>query len=111
MTTSAMNRQEIPSPRECDCPEWVIRCAHFEGRLVLLATNARGRKPCPIRKSTVPNPNRRVVATASRPYEMCPCGCGVLSLLPDTVLHRSESVADALAAFYAAEEELLRGAS
>ena len=25
-----------PPARECDCPPWVLRCAHFDGRFVVL---------------------------------------------------------------------------
>lgn len=98
--------QTIPSPRECDCPEWVLRCAHYEGQSLTLWNYL-----------VFPLPNDRfAVSTHPGAVQTGLCDCGQCSgFVYDNdradfrYLYSGSSEADALAAFYAAEEALLRG--
>lgn len=89
--------------RECDCPEWVLRCVHFgeETRTLWQWLS----KP-------LPN-NYWAVGSHVGPVVTGRCDCGECSsFIYDNVdarsyLYSGTSEADALAAFYAAELELL----
>lgn len=95
--------------RECDCPPWVIRCAHLpSGELLILAAPSG---PC---KSSLRAPlpvNGKFSVATIDPYEGCDDGCGLLLAYPEYVYVRGVSLDAALAAFYEAEEALLRGES
>lgn len=103
-----------PSPRECDCPEWVVRCVHHNGGLLILWERAllpeAHRIPC--RK------NGAAFGVWQVPpqfyyWEPCQtCGtpqCGMAGTGPHPFVVRESSEADALAAFFEAERRLLDG--
>ena len=73
--------QAIESPRECDCPKRVSRCAHLDGRALLLLDFA---------------------GIGSPPYYHV---CGGVDYCELSNWYDSE--ADAIAAFFAAEAEML----
>ena len=101
--------------RECDCPPQVTRCVHFGDKILAftspeervhvagLAEHQKRCNPVPYFKFNV--------GTTSR-YAPCPGGCGaIFATRPGVSHYEGDDEADALAAFYRAEEELLRGAA
>ena len=93
---------EARAGRECDCPEWVIRCVHLGETTLTLA--ARHRVPLEYRNwhcafTLARNP---MSFRCSEHEGARDCSCA-------EVFAGYDSEADALAAFYRAEEELLRG--
>lgn len=100
----------------CTCPPWVIRCVHrADEEAVLVLASGDG-----LYSLHPPHPNgndwreggysHAVYFISSTETLPCSCGCGT-AFAAGINLPRSRhtSEADALAAFYAAEEELLRG--
>lgn len=101
---------EIRNVRECDCPEWVQRCAHFsDGRRLLLANALhKSGEYCLDNHPRF----RYSVYSIDGNWHSCACGCGIKRIWnPQRVQHFgvTNSEADALAVFYAAEEALLAG--
>lgn len=97
------------SPRECDCPEWVLRCCHFDDVIVVLVEDDDSHRP---HRDHVGYCYPFAVGTITG-YKPCP-DCG-LAMGVRSKSHSQHpglfNEADAIAAFYTAEEELLRGAS
>jgi hypothetical protein len=94
-----------PSPRECDCPDWFVRCAHWQGELVFLGDRRR--------LHWVNGMPADVDASPWRVWRLLPTDLLARKLLNHTVstphscLYAGDSEADALAAFYDAEQQLL----
>lgn len=96
------------SDRECSCPEWVIRCAHFpDGRYIGI------RKPnlIKVRCSRCPLLNElKWVFGGSYGMSYCPeCGSPVWPRFNRIYLENFDSEAGALAAFLEAERRLIDG--
>lgn len=95
----------------CDCPAWVIRCAHFgTTRLTLGQTFNVGHAPsCHYASVIPPGPYR--LGPYSAPWMTCP-DCGLVEGFNDDFITERRWLhdeSDALAAFYEAEQTLLRG--
>ena len=88
--------------RECDCPPQTLRCAHINGERINLAFNVSG---CS-RHTTY---GVLQATTAPSAQASCCTMAGWRELDHVIALYAGDSEADALAAFYAAEERLLRG--
>lgn len=103
----------IASPenqRECNCPEWVIRCAHFDGRvLVLTGSEGVAIHTCRLTKNYFTPFGLYEVAGWKPCYMGVDCPGAVAIPSPTATPEPFWVEADALAAFYAAEEALLRG--
>lgn len=89
----------IASPRECDCPEWAIHCRHFDGKCIRLSvqelTPAES-QPTWSRPFAI-DYNLKSICNEHDAWD---CGCS-------EILGKYDTYADALAAFCAAEEQLL----
>ena len=86
------------SPRECDCPEWVIRCTHWHDDGVVLVTQ---------HGTSHDYHNQAALFSVYRMSSWEPCHiCGDLCSYGEPFCG-TNSEADALAAFHAAEAELL----
>ena len=101
-TAPRAGRRSANLPRECDCPPHIFACRHFDGsRLTISYT----REVCH-------SPLAEVLLMHDKaPDVTFPC-CGILGWLEaaeNRTIYLGLSDADALAAFYAAEEALLRG--
>ena len=94
--------QAIASPRECDCPEWVIRCAHIDDLVIAVGDAVLFRMQEEFfhigKRYALIDPRRAVNTRDAVGY-----------LYTDAPgLHQTfDSEAEALAAFRAAEAELL----
>ena len=94
-STSSGRDPVFQSPRECDCPEWVIRCTHWHDDGVVLVTQ---------HGTSHDYHNQAALFSVYRMSSWEPCRtCG--DMCSDGEQFHGE--ADALAAFYAAEAELL----
>ena len=110
MTADAFDPIACPPPsgRECDCPPWVVRCVHFDGRTLVLLNpflNDAHVTECPSR-----NRNSYAVAVVLDWRDCNYCGgIGALALVTvDTfALPRYRTYAEAIAAFEHAAAELL----
>ena len=107
--TQLNEHETFASPRECDCPDWVVRCAHFgEVRLTLGQTYDVGHDPsCHYSFIKPPGPYR--LGPYSAPWMKCP-GCGLVDGFDDALVAKRQWFHDmtaSLDAFYAAEAELL----
>jgi hypothetical protein len=96
--------------RECDCPPWVLKCVHWEGRRVLLGDIELTCISHQIRASA----RYAVDAHEQRRWFHASCGCmtaetpiGLDSWHPTSIT--TDDLDAALAAFHEAEEALLRG--
>ena len=120
MAAPAREPQDTDTPRAardgCDCPPWIIRCAHFDGYMAQLndisLVTARHLGQTPTRYA--------VVVMTERPSHPCPC-CGTplygfgpqkpnswTNREPKNLRLASDDYNEALAAFHKAEEALLR---
>lgn len=116
MTTPFAHGEILVQPeRECDCPPWIKRCVHREGAeeiLVLAHGDTLYELHPPQRQDwRVGGYSHAVYFVSAQVALACNCGCKTryaagLGTMPRS---RHHSEADALAAFYAAEEALLRG--
>lgn len=104
--------------RECGCPEWVVRCAHFGGRMAVLASASRTDRclnPGPTTQFAVG------IQADDQPLYPCWCGCGEMYWNPPASVssdptgwgkrrhpdYAGNDLAAAEAAFYEAEARLL----
>jgi len=92
MTSYEALAETVRSPRECDCPEWVLRCAHLDDQWIALHESPTGGVWATCQGSGTPEYLPYDTGHASRHH-------GFASLDKNEVV----------AAFYAAEEQLLRG--
>ena len=102
-TAPRAGRRSANLPRECDCPAQIHMCRHFDGsRLMISYTSV----VCHSSFAEV------LLMPDRAPDVTFPC-CGILGWLEAAddarTIYLGLSDADALAAFYAAEEALLRG--
>lgn len=104
--------------RECDCPPWVLRCVHFGEDVLVLASRDGHHIDAASRKHQERCDPREwfpfAVSAVSGGWEPCGGGCGYLYPRERAkgikhLKQRYATEADALTAFYAAEEQLLRG--
>lgn len=89
--------------RECGCPEWVIRCAHFEGRIVHLGDSCKTRHTCF-------TPERSERYTTGEITAWVPCESGCPDVHDERSTRRYETFPDiqeANAEFDKREQELL----
>lgn len=96
------------SPRECDCPTWVIRCAHFGSDAVWMTCATTENYPiCPCQVKPVSDVPTYGILHLSQvtpcPENAQPCHINWW----DRPLFVGDSEAEALEAFFAAEAELL----
>ena len=94
--------QLVPSPRECDCPEWVTRCAHIAAKILCYSP----------RPSVMPCPCALRDGVAFVVYDRscvgpCPVNGSLTHVEWERRHYAGNSEAAALAAFHAAEAELL----
>lgn len=101
-----------PAPaRECDCPPYVTRCVHYQGRMILLGDGAltMHSKHLPI-SSWIKQRYSVAVSKDSAPTSSClDCGESTFKGVEGQRYSVHATEADALASFQAAEEQLLRG--
>lgn len=100
MTQDVTTPVQIEAGRECGCPPWVLRCAHWDGAGVVWV-GPHG------------SPHDRHVMVRYAVYSMsewhkCQL-CGDLMGHGLTAFYTGNDEAAALEAFHAAEERLLRG--
>lgn len=94
--------------RECDCPPYVLRCSHQWGQLLVLTDSTiigrcRGANLLPGARYRV-----NLLQNGFDARCLCPQRHAAFWQLP--AIHQSfDDYDDALAAFYAAEENLLQG--
>ena len=104
-----MNTERIL--RECDCPPWVVRCAHTDGQmLVIIDDGPTGMPPCPTCEVDGDDLGTFFVQLLAGEWVNCP-DCGVQAIWPHQTLARYASGAsypEALTAFHEAEEALLK---
>ena len=103
MTSSPPLVEPLAARDGCDCPPWVIRCAHYEGRGVVLVTphGTNHDHHCD---------NIPFNVFMTKEWIICPrCGDLIHDHLHQS-RYRGHDADEALAAFYAAEEALLAGA-
>lgn len=97
--------------RECHCPPWVVRCAHVDDVSLALVDNSVTIPGCSCEMGAEVS-DFGVIKTLGRPVP-CPLvkGCTAYGFLEPNVISDDvyPSHDEALAAFYAAEEALLRG--
>lgn len=102
--------------RECDCPSWIERCSHFDGRGVVLGRTdvfyvAHAASTC-ICEASEGTPPYSIAVLAEGGWVPCRCGAEDAPLIAysgqPSALYL-EDYDEALAAFYAAEEALIRG--
>lgn len=101
--------------RECGCPPWVIRCAHFNDEAVVLAG-----PPSEPAARVFHSPDCFLVAQLHKQelwivgldsqLVACPyCGAARAGFNRPFMVRFTDSYEDALSAFYEAEEALIRG--
>ena len=104
--TQLNEHETFASPREYDCPAQIERCSHFNGRILVLGA-----------VRSIPNVRHQHSLRFSSAFTIgitsgfapCPCGCDMkfTKQASDGPRIHTDSEAEALAAFYAAEAELL----
>lgn len=88
----------------CDCPPWVVRCVHVDGDMRLVLGHPDAAKCSRVVSS------HYVFTTTTAPSKRCDeCGEADWWLYECTGIEQFDNETDALEAFHAAEEELLRG--
>ena len=96
--------------RECGCPDYVIQCIHWDGRIVFV-TDSRNLPETHLRHYGGLH-DYAVGSTAGFDIRACPCGCRERGWKSDGFIPanvRYSNYADALAAFHEQEARLLRG--
>ena len=106
--TTETSIQPDRAKRECDCPEQVETCRHFDGQRLVFAAM---RSLSPVHRAAHFWWHFSVIVGDDVPPVSCPCGCGALigAASSFTTSYAGDSEADALDAFYKAERELLHG--
>ena len=88
--------------RECDCPDWVIRCAHWDGRKLWLVTAAPEGQCCEPGEGVVVKKYAVVDAAETGP---CPfTGAPMRHVYASGRYYAGDDLSAAEAAFYAAHE-------
>ena len=76
MPTSSQEAPARPATgRECDCPPWVLRCAHWEGKVLVLATEESH-----VLRSTCFIPQHRFGIAVGKEGGYYRCRCGGIRL-------------------------------
>ncbi len=97
-------RTLLDNKRECECPEWVLRCAHWEGRVLVLSGGRAQHEATCFRQSIPEGPMVCTVYEFGAAY----CGCNVLTGRKYSGVQKFSGLPSAIQEFHRREAELLR---
>ena len=95
--------------RECGCPEWVVRCAHWDGQVLVLDETSE-KQPGP-RKHAGFRTATFLVGTHPERHKCDCCGTGVFMPSESQVFFETDDLPAAEAEFHRREQELVRSGS
>jgi hypothetical protein len=115
VTEATVDKERLTNRDGCDCPPWILRCAHFDGQFINLASSEAFAECHPELKQTPEHKSAwgRVEfgVTVWRDGEHWPhcAACDSINGLLRTPFLITDDLAAAEAFFHETEERLLRG--